>query len=355
MTTLTHSAPNAETVAAARLLLTQMGISPADLVTTGEAVPTFGEVIPKVWARLSAGTLRTYNTHLDHLLTAWADHRLDQPNKTDLEAMARTIQANARTNRASRGGTSAAEHFISATRCVYRYAEDNGWIRPRDNPARQLTMPARRPSHRYAIPSGPTRRDLPHHSHHRRRPRTRHPHPAPAHRNRLPPRRRPRPAPTRPRPRPMPDLPAREGRHRPLATRLPYPDAAPARSRDRTPKPPIRAAAALPQRKTHHGTAFRLHLEPHRRDPALGRHPGHHDALATPHHPHLGRTNLQLRRRPRIRRTPRKSPRHHRHLRQIPPPRSRRSTIRAHRRTPPTRARTPVEHALVVRTLTTSP
>ncbi|MEV6254738.1 site-specific integrase [Nocardia sp. NPDC051911] len=145
---------SAETIAAARLLLTQMGISPADLVTSSANVPTFGEVIPKVRARLSAGTRRTYNTHFEHLLHAWRDHRLDQPTKTDLDEMARTIQANARINRASRGGTSAAEHFVSAARCVYRFAEDSGWIRPSDNPARQLTMPVRRPSHRYAIPSG---------------------------------------------------------------------------------------------------------------------------------------------------------------------------------------------------------
>lgn len=55
-------------------------------------------------------------------------------------------------NRASRGGTSAVEHFISATRCVYRYAEDTGWIRPVDNPARQLSMPTGQPSHRSSIP-----------------------------------------------------------------------------------------------------------------------------------------------------------------------------------------------------------
>lgn len=70
MTTLTQPAANAETIAAARVLLTQMGISPADLFTTAAAVPTFGEVIPKAKARLSAGTLRTYNTHFEHLLAA---------------------------------------------------------------------------------------------------------------------------------------------------------------------------------------------------------------------------------------------------------------------------------------------
>ncbi|MEV2220068.1 hypothetical protein AB0E01_09345 [Nocardia vinacea] len=66
-----------------------MGISPADLVTCGVAVPSFGEVIPKVKTRLSAGTLRTYNTHFEHLLAAWSDHRLDEPTKTDLEEKAR--------------------------------------------------------------------------------------------------------------------------------------------------------------------------------------------------------------------------------------------------------------------------
>ncbi len=143
-----------ETVAAARLLLTQMGISPTDLVTVGATVPTFAEIVPRVRETLKAGTKRTYGTHLDRLEQQWPDRHLDQVGKPDLDEMARAIQLGARVNRASRGGASAVEHFISAVRCVYRYAEDHGWIRPCDNPARQLTIPVRRPSHRYAIPSG---------------------------------------------------------------------------------------------------------------------------------------------------------------------------------------------------------
>ncbi|MEV0769617.1 tyrosine-type recombinase/integrase [Nocardia salmonicida] len=153
MTELISPSASAATVAAARLLLTQMGLSPADLVIPDAQMPTFGELIPKVRARLSEGTLRTYNTHFDHLLAQWANCGLDEPSKTDLEEIASRIQADARVNRASRGGTSAVEHFISATRCVYRYAEDTGWIRPSDNPARKLAMPVRQPSHRQAIPS----------------------------------------------------------------------------------------------------------------------------------------------------------------------------------------------------------
>ncbi|MGK8489646.1 hypothetical protein [Nocardia asiatica] len=73
------STATAETVAAARLLLTQMGISPADLVTPDTRMPTFEEVIPQVRARLAEGTLRTYNTHFEHLLAFWAQRRLDEP------------------------------------------------------------------------------------------------------------------------------------------------------------------------------------------------------------------------------------------------------------------------------------
>ncbi|WP_109526752.1 MULTISPECIES: tyrosine-type recombinase/integrase [Nocardia] len=153
MTASSPSPVTAETLAAARLLLTQMGISPADLVAPGTAVPTFAEVIPRVRARLSPGTLRTYDTHFTHLLTHCAERRLDEPEKAEFEDMARRIQTEARTNRASRGGTGAAENFVSALRCIYRFAEDSGWIRPVDNPARRIARPTRRPSHRYAIGS----------------------------------------------------------------------------------------------------------------------------------------------------------------------------------------------------------
>jgi integrase len=151
MTTL-PSAPGSDAVAAARLVLSQMGISPADLVTPGGGAPTFGEVIPKVRARLAPGTLRTYNTHFGHILDRWADTRLDEPTTAELDDMACAIAANTRINKASRGGRSAVEHFVAAVRCIYRYAEDNGWIHPVDNPARKLSKPVRRASHRYAIP-----------------------------------------------------------------------------------------------------------------------------------------------------------------------------------------------------------
>lgn len=105
-------------------------------------------------ARLSAGTARTYGTHLDLLESVWPNRPLNEVTRHELEDLARAVRANARTNRASRGGTSAVEHYVSAVRCIYRYAEEAAWIRPQDNPARQITAPARQASHRYAIPSG---------------------------------------------------------------------------------------------------------------------------------------------------------------------------------------------------------
>ncbi|MFD3596437.1 tyrosine-type recombinase/integrase [Nocardia sp. NPDC058640] len=144
---------NSETVAAARVLLTQMGISPADLVTPHTAVPVFSEIVPTVRDRLGAGTRRTYGTHLDRLEREWGHRHLDDVSTSELDDMAIHVRATSRVNRASRGGNTAAQHFIAAVRCVYRYAEDQGWIRPSDNPARRASMPTRRPSRRFAIPA----------------------------------------------------------------------------------------------------------------------------------------------------------------------------------------------------------
>lgn len=82
------------------------------------------------------------------------DRSLTEPTRHELEELAYTVQTTAGTNRASRGGISAVEHFVSAVRCLYRYAEEAGWVRSQDNPARRLPIPSRRSSHRYAIPSG---------------------------------------------------------------------------------------------------------------------------------------------------------------------------------------------------------
>ncbi|WP_433492459.1 tyrosine-type recombinase/integrase [Nocardia grenadensis] len=144
--------PSAEALAAARVMLSQLGISAADLTAPPVAVPTFAEVIPQVIPTLKPGTLRTYNTHFQHLLDRWATRRLDEPTPAELDAFAHEIVAAASTNRASRGGRGAGENFVAATRCLYRFAEGR-WINAADNPARNLKKPARRPAQRFAIPA----------------------------------------------------------------------------------------------------------------------------------------------------------------------------------------------------------
>ncbi|WP_406271478.1 site-specific integrase [Nocardia sp. NBC_00881] len=140
-------------IEATRILLSQVGITPADLLTESPKVPTFGHAIPKLRATLTPGTLRTYNTHLIGLENTWHNRQLDAVSKADLDEKARTAQAASRGGRGTHTGASAREHFISTVRCLYRYAEDNNWIHPTRNPARHLAIPARSPSRRQAISS----------------------------------------------------------------------------------------------------------------------------------------------------------------------------------------------------------
>lgn len=84
--TIPSGGASAEAVAAARLLLSQMGISPADLISGGPVTPTFGALIPKVRTTLTEGTLATYDTHFKRLEAGWSDRHLDQVSKADLEA-----------------------------------------------------------------------------------------------------------------------------------------------------------------------------------------------------------------------------------------------------------------------------
>ncbi|WP_433662350.1 hypothetical protein ACQPW1_09450 [Nocardia sp. CA-128927] len=108
---------SAETLAAAKLLLAQMGISPADLVAGTTVVPTFAEVIPQVRATLAPGTLRTYNAGLTRLEGTWPERRLDEPTKADFEEMARASRP-ARGSIVPRAGVPARSSTSSARRAV---------------------------------------------------------------------------------------------------------------------------------------------------------------------------------------------------------------------------------------------
>ncbi|WP_024803068.1 site-specific integrase [Nocardia sp. BMG51109] len=138
---------------AARTLLARMGITPADLLDIRPAAPTFAEYIPTVRDRVtSPSTLRTYNTHWKRLEREWGTRRIDEPSQGEVTAMRDTARQGAKHDRNARDGRGAAEAMIGALRFLYRHAEDDGLIRPGDNPAKRVAKPRRAPSTRRGLP-----------------------------------------------------------------------------------------------------------------------------------------------------------------------------------------------------------
>ncbi|MEU7905703.1 hypothetical protein [Actinoplanes sp. NPDC049118] len=88
-----------EVLDAARLTLTQMGISATDLLQaaggTRRPVPTFAEYVPVVAAAVPPGSRRMYGTYWSKAVTKWGDRQLDEITPTEIEALARDTQANA--------------------------------------------------------------------------------------------------------------------------------------------------------------------------------------------------------------------------------------------------------------------
>lgn len=132
---------------AARLLLARMGITAAELAAapvSAKPMPTFATYVPVVAGLVSAGSARMYGTK-------WGDRRLDEPTPSEIKQLMADVRVNVVVRRNARGGRSAAEHFISALRCLYRHAEDDGLINRADNPALKVAKPPRLPSTRRAV------------------------------------------------------------------------------------------------------------------------------------------------------------------------------------------------------------
>lgn len=147
------SASQAE-VAAARLLLARMGISPADLLEAAVArppSPTFAEYVPVVAAAVSEGTKRAYGSYWNRVVEHWGQRRLDEPTPSEIEKLAEYVKAHVVARRNARGGRSAAEHLIAALRCLYKRAVADGFIAEADNPALKVAKPRRLPSTRRAV------------------------------------------------------------------------------------------------------------------------------------------------------------------------------------------------------------
>ena len=133
---------------------------------------------------------------------------------------------------------------------------------------------------------------------------------------------------------PVPHPAAGEGRDRPLAAGLPDADAPPATARRERGAPRRRAVAALRPTGGRSPAAATTTSGCASAATSLGGHPADQHPLAATHHADLGRAQLRLRRRPRLRRPRRQGPTP---ARPPPtsgrPPRGRRCARRAHRRT----------------------
>jgi integrase/recombinase XerC len=149
------SAPTPADIEAALLLLSRMGISPADLQQPPPArppAPTFAEYIPIVSAAVGVGTRRVYESYWNRVVDQWGSRRIDDPGASDIKQLVEQVKAGVVTRRNARGGRSAAEHLIAALRCLYNHAIDDGHMTEADNPARKVAKPRRLPSTRRAVP-----------------------------------------------------------------------------------------------------------------------------------------------------------------------------------------------------------
>jgi integrase/recombinase XerC len=163
MTTTPASSASSQqaNIAAALLVLKSMGLSLDDLTAASSnrpPVPTFAEYVPVVDATLSPATLRAYGSYWKRVIRQWGDRHLDEPTPSEIKQLAVYVKANAVQRRNSRGGHNAEENLISALRCLYRHAVDDGLIDEKDNPARKVAKPRRLPSTRRALADARLRR-----------------------------------------------------------------------------------------------------------------------------------------------------------------------------------------------------
>ena len=154
---MTQALPDRPELAAARLMLEPMGISPADLLDVAPArpcAPTFAEYVPVVSAAVSPGTRRVYGSYWNRIVQEWGQLRIDEPAPSEIEQLRTQVQANVVARRNARGGRCAAEHLIGALRCMYSHAVADRLLSEADNPAARVPKPRRLPTARMALPDG---------------------------------------------------------------------------------------------------------------------------------------------------------------------------------------------------------
>ncbi|MBQ1049263.1 site-specific integrase [Micromonospora sp. C51] len=131
-----------------------MGISPDRLIATAaspQLIPTFDDYIERVSKAVSHGTLRVYASYWNKVREAWGTRPITEPTPLEIRQLAETVKEKRTIRRNSRGGRSAAEHLISALRCLYRHAVADGLISDHDNPSKRVPKPRRQTSIRHAL------------------------------------------------------------------------------------------------------------------------------------------------------------------------------------------------------------
>jgi integrase/recombinase XerC len=153
-TVTTPTTTTATEIEAARVLLARLGVSPEQLLAgpvRREAVPTFSDYIDRVSAVVSEGTRRVYDSYWRRLRQQWGGRRLDEPTPLEIKQLCEQVKADVVVRRNTRGGRTAAEHMISALRCLYKHAVDDGYIAEADNPAIRVAKPRRLATTRRAL------------------------------------------------------------------------------------------------------------------------------------------------------------------------------------------------------------
>ena len=95
--------------------------------------------------------MRAYRPYWKKVVEQWGERHIDEPAPSEIKQLVAYVRANAVPRRNSRDGRSAAENLISALRCLYRRAGDDGLVPENFNPALKVEKPRQLPSNRYAL------------------------------------------------------------------------------------------------------------------------------------------------------------------------------------------------------------
>lgn len=141
-----------DTIRAAQLLVTQLGLSLDDLAWTPPPVmPSLADYLPRVREAQGPGACRTYATYWERILATYGHRGLDEITATDVEILMREVMAATVTRRNHQHGHYAGEHLIAAFRTIYAHAIADRLLPHHHNPPAHVAKPRRPPHGRRAL------------------------------------------------------------------------------------------------------------------------------------------------------------------------------------------------------------